>query len=302
MHKARQQFKGVIAATVTPYTKEGGVNEEAFRRILESNIQDGVDGFWITGGTGEGVFLTDDERIRMSEVAVDQVKGRAKVISHVGAFTTRSAARIAEGARKAGVDAIASIPPMFYRPSDEAIVRHYRMIADAAGDLPLFLYNIPHAVGYEMMPPTIEKLIEEVPQLAGVKYSVLNPLGLRTLAKTGLTLFIGFCEIFLPALDMGAAGTVDGFQNVYPKPFVETYRAFLAGDGKRAAQAQEEANRFTDLIWKNAAFSKAYHHAFKVMLGARLGIDLGGTRAPLLELTESQQRELLKGAREVGVV
>ena len=244
MHEARHKFKGVIAATVTPYTASGEINEEAFRRILEFNIEAGIDGFWVTGGTGEGVFLADDERIRMAEIAVDQVKGRVKVISHVGAFTTRSAVRIAGGARKAGVDAIASIPPMFYRPSDEALVRHYQMIGEAA-DLPLFLYNIPHAVGYEMMPPVVEKLIQSVPQLTGIKYSVLNPLGLRTLVKTGLTLVTGFCEILLPALSMGAAGTVDGFQNVCPKPFVDTYRAFVEGDAKRATQAQEEANRFT---------------------------------------------------------
>ena len=300
MHQARHQFKGVIAATVTPFTAGGEVNEAAFRKVLEFNIGAGIDGFWVTGGTGEGVYLGDDERIRMAEVAVDQVKGRAKVIAHVGTFTTRSAARIAEGARKAGVDAVSSVPPMFYRPGDEATIGHYRAIGEATG-LPLFIYNIPHATGVEVVPPLMEKLIEAVPQLAGVKHSVHNLLNLRAFARMGLTVFTGFSEVLLPAMTMGAVGTVDGFPNVFPEPFVETYSAFVKGDLERAVEAQERANRFTDLIW-SAPFSRAYHHAFKVVLGARLGIDLGGTRAPLLELTGEEKRDLLQRAKELGAL
>ena len=121
-------------------TTSGELNEAAFREVMEFNIKAGVHGFWLAGGTGEGILLSDDENNRIAEIAADQGRGRVKNIMHVGAPTTARAARMAEHAATAGVDAICCVPPFFYAYDDEDIVEHYRVVA-AAADLPLYAYN-----------------------------------------------------------------------------------------------------------------------------------------------------------------
>ena len=137
------EFEGVYPAIITPMTKDGELNEAAFREVIEFNIEAGVHGFWVAGGTGESVLLEDHENNRIAEIAADQARGRIKNIMHVGAPNTRRAAAMAEHAAKAGVDAICCVPPFFYRQPDEAIVEHYRVVA-AAADLPFFVYNLPN--------------------------------------------------------------------------------------------------------------------------------------------------------------
>ena len=164
------EFKGVVAATITPFDENGQLNEAVFRHVMESNIQSGVDGFWISGGTGESVLLTDEENIRIAQISAELCRGRAKSIVHVGALTTASAARMARAAGEAGADAIACVPPFFYHPTDQAIIDHYRAVVDASG-LPLFIYNQPKYTGVEFTAPLMEKVIRDVPMVAGVKHS-----------------------------------------------------------------------------------------------------------------------------------
>lgn len=298
MHEARHRFKGVVSAIVTPFNADGEINEDAYRKIVEFNIEAGVDGFWVAGGTGESVLLDEEERIRLAELTVDQARGRAKTILHVGALTTRSAVRMAEGARKAGADAIACVPPFFYRPGDRAIVEHYRVVAEAA-DLPLFVYNLPSSTGVEITPPLMAKLAEAVPQLAGIKHSAFNLYNLRIFAEMDLAAFIGMSALLLPAMTLGACGTIDGPPGVWPEPFVELYNAYIKGDLERARKAQERTGKLGTLVWRNPAFAAAFHSSFKTILNARLGIDCGAPRRPLLELNAEEKEELLNKAREV---
>ena len=112
------RFEGVVPAIITPMTPSGEVDEDAFRQVMEYNIQAGVHGFWPAGGTGESVLLSDDENLRIATAAADQNQGRTNVIMHVGAQTTVRAARNAESAARAGVEAICAVPPFFIRPGD----------------------------------------------------------------------------------------------------------------------------------------------------------------------------------------
>lgn len=298
MHKQREEFKGVVPAIITPYTAEGVINEAAYRAVMEFNIQAGVHGFWVAGGSGEGVLLDDDERIRLAEISADQARGRAKIILHVGALTTRSCIRIAEGAAKAGVDAIACVPPFFYPPSDRTIIDHYKAVAAATG-LPLFLYNWPRTTGVEITPPLMGRLIEDVPQLAGLKHSVPNLYNLRTFAHMGLTAFVGGCGMLLPAMALGAVGTIDGPPAVFPEVFLEVYQAYREGDLERAQKAQERGNRLRDLIGGSTA---AYHAAFKAILSEKLGIDCGSPRPPLPALTDDAKANMLRLLKREGVL
>ena len=289
------EFKGIYPAIITPMTSDGGLNEAAFREVIEFNIQAGVQGFWVAGGTGESILLDDEENMRIAEIASDQSRGRINNIMHVGAATTARAARLAEHAAGTGVEAICCVPPFFYRQSDEAIVEHYRIVG-AAADLPLFVYNLPQSTGVEVTPDLMQKIQDGVPQLRGLKHSALTFAYVRAFANMGLSCLIGNSMLMLPALTIGATGCVDGPPNMAPELWVEIWNAYTAGDMARAEAAQEKATRVTEMV-------RAYglHATVKAVLSERLGIDCGSPRAPGRPLTDAQRSDVLRKAAELGL-
>ena len=201
MSELSEEFRGLFPAVITPFTSEGDLHEEAFRRVLEFNIEGGVNGFWVCGGTGESVLLEPDEVTRMAEIAVDQVQGRAKLIIHVGAITTRKAMDLAKRVHRTGADAVCAVPPFFYRTTRQGIIDHYKAVADA-GDLPFFLYNLPDATGVEITPDLMEEIIDEVPQVVGLKHSAPNFFNTRSFVDMGLIIKILY---FLDVMSFSAA-------------------------------------------------------------------------------------------------
>jgi dihydrodipicolinate synthase/N-acetylneuraminate lyase len=290
------EFKGVFPALVTPFSSEDTLNEEAFRRIMEYNIQAGAHGFWVAGGAGESVLLDDEENNRISEIAAEVSNGRALTIMHVGAPTTRRAARMAEHAAKAGVDAICCVPPFFYRPDEEGVVEHYRVIG-ASTDLPLYIYNLPQCTGVEITLELIEKIQERVPELAGLKHSGPAFRTTRHFAKLGLSCFIGSAALLLPALTIGACGCVDGPLSLAPDLWVNIWNAYHSRD---LDLAQDEQDRAAELY---TIFQRAgYIASMKVLLSEKLGIDCGVPRPPGRPLTAEQKSFVIGKAGELGLL
>jgi len=280
-------FRGVYPAMITPMTPEGEFNESAYREIIEFNIRSGVDGFWVAGGTGESIFLTDEENNRIAEVSVDQNQGRVKNIMHVGAPTTKRAAKMAEYAASVGVEAICCVPPFFYAPTNEAIVEHLRVVAEAA-DLPLFVYNSPGFVGYEIMPDLMMKIQDNVPQLEGLKQSSNTTWDIGVYAKMGLSAMVGNSMMMLPALSLGSSGCVDGPLCIVPEIWIEIWDAYNEGDIKRAEVAQALG---TDL--RRLLLPYTFQSAAKLLIKERLGIDCGSARPPLLPLNAEEEIHLI---------
>ena len=288
-------FRGVYPAIITPMTPEGDLNEAAFREVMEFNIQAGVHGFWVAGGTGESVLLDDEENMRIAEIAADQSRGRIENIMHVGAATTARAVKLAEHAARVGVESICCVPPFFYRQSDEAIVEHYRAVG-AAADLPLFVYNLPQSTGVEITPELMQKIQNGVPQLRGLKHSAVTFQNVRAFYKMGLNCLIGNSMLMLPALTIGATGCVDGPPNIAPELWVEIWNAYNDGDIARAEAAQDRASEVTGLVRHFGL-----HTTTKAVLSYRLGIDCGVPRAPGQPLTTDQHAALIKRVEEVGL-
>lgn len=288
-------FRGVFPAQITPMTRDGKLNETAFREVMEFNILAGVHGFWIAGGTGESILLDDEENMRIAEIAADQSRGRVKNIMHVGAATTARAARMAEHAAKVGVEAICCVPPFFYRQSDEAIVEHYRVVA-AAADLPLFIYNLPQSTGVEITPPLMLKIQERVPQLMGLKHSALTVANVRAFSKMGLDCLVGNCLLMLPALTIGATGMVDGPPNMAPELWIDVWNAYNDGDLARAEAAQDRASAAALIVRQFGL-----HAPMKFMISERLGIDCGDPRPPGQPLDAAQKAQVLLQMEEQGL-
>src|SRR5262245_28049002 len=144
-------IRGILPALLTPMDDDGmAINHAALRQLVEFHIQSGASGFFVCGGTGEGLLLAPEERQAVLETVIEAAGGRARVIAHVGVLDTSTTQRLAAHAAGLGVDAVAAVPPFYFRVDDDALYEHCRLIADAASGVPLYLYNIPSATGLEI--------------------------------------------------------------------------------------------------------------------------------------------------------
>ena len=291
------EFKGVFPAPPTPVSDDGRVNEKALLALLDDNIAHGCGGFWMAGSTGEGPVLTDEQRDAVARISADACKGRALVIMQVGGMSTASAVKAAKASREAGCAAVCCLPPLFFRASERAIVEYYRAVADVAGDLPFFVYNLPQLTQVEFFPPMMEKLAREIPTLKGLKHSAPDFSQIRVFADMGLTVFSGNGAFPLPALTMGAVGTIDAPLTLAPWHYAELFDAWEAGDLNRAKELQDGVRRFVDLVW----LFNAPADVCKAVLSARLGIDCGRSIPPVNRLTDDERREVLQVAKALRV-
>jgi N-acetylneuraminate lyase len=276
---------------------QGGaaVNHAALRRLAEFHIQGGVSGFFVCGGSGEGLLLGADERQAVLETVMNAVRGRVKVIAHIGALETGTAQQLAAHAAGLGVDAVAAVPPVYFRVDDDALYQHYQLIADAAGSTPVYLYNIPSATGVEITARVMARLIE-IPTVRGIKYSSYNLFDLRNIIELlpgELTVLSGFDEVCLAGLAMGAHGAIGSTYNVMPATFAALYQAVQAGDLAAAQDLQFRANRVI-----KALLTVPLIAGLKAVLSA-WGYDCGGPRRPQRPLTAEERQTARERIRTV---
>lgn len=291
-------FGGVIPPIITPFDEDGGLYEEAFGKLVDWYVAAGCHGLWVCGGTGEGVSLSSDERVRMVEMAQACVAGRMKVIFHVGAPTTADAVRATRRCQELKVDAVCSVPPFFYGKSDDEIVDYYRRLADET-DRPLFLYNLPNATGVELTLPLVERIVDAVPSVTGIKQSagVVDFVYELLRFKNDLTVLIGRGETMLPAMTLGAKGVVCSSVSLAPERFVAVYNAIADGDLPRAMAAQAEASSVKEIYRRFPVIAST-----KWINSSQIGLDCGQAREPLARITPEMETPLLELARELSVL
>jgi len=291
------EFKGVFPAPPTPTTEDGRIHEKGLRALLEDNMAHGAHGFWMAGTTGEGPILTEEQRDAVAKISAETCKGRALVIMHVGALSTASAVKAAKTARQAGCAAVCCLPPFFFPSTERSRIAHYQAVADAAGDLPFFVYNLPQLTQVETVPSLMEKFARALPTLKGLKHSAPNFADIRVFADMGLTCFSGNGAFPLPSLTMGAVGTIDAPLALAPWHYVELYTAWQAGDLARAQALQAGIRKYIDLVW----MFNAPADVCKVVLSARLGVDCGRSIPPVNRLNEEERKEVVRVAESLGV-
>ena len=288
-------FTGIYAALITPYTKSGEVNKQAIRDAIDYLLTKGINGFYICGGTGEGLLLTEAERNLVMDTAAEQINHRVPLIAHVGAPSTREAVRLAKYAADNGADAIASIPPIYYPAGKENIVDYYSQLAEAAGN-PVFFYNLPASTSFSLN-ADLAKTLFDLNVIQGVKYTSSDMLNLRIIMDScgqKLTVFSGPDEMLLPFLTMDIQGGIGATFNCMPEIFTGIYKSWNNGEIKKAQELQAKANRIIFAFTKYGVIGSV-----KATMGF-LGIDCGGPRGPLLELTSEQKVALRKDLQEAG--
>ena len=292
------EFKGVFPANPTPVKSDGRINEKALEKIIQDNLAHGVDGFWIAGSTGEGPVMSEVQRETTARIAGETISGRGLSIMHVGAISSESAAKGAKAAQKYGCDAICCVPPFFFRGGDQMTIDHYKRVADASDGLPFFVYNLPQLTQVEITPDLMEKIVDAVPNVVGLKHSAMNFGDIRLFADMGLKCFSGNGTLPLPALTMGAVGTVDAPLSLAPWHYAELYDAWERGDIETAQRLQDGVLEIVNVVRMFGAPAAVT----KLILTERLGIDCGRPIPPVTDLTDEQRLVVLAAARNAGLL
>ena len=290
-------LRGIYPALLTPMSDDGStVNYAALRQLVEMQIQCGVHGFFVCGGSGEGILLTTEERRQILETVLDQSAGRAKVIAHVGAVSTAQGQELARHASTLDVAAIAAIPPIYFKVDATALREHYAMIAEGAGDKPLWVYNIPSATGVEITAAVMGDLLT-IPTVSGIKYSSYNLFDMKKIIglRPNITVHSGFDEVCVAGLTMGAHGAIGSTYNVLPTTFVKLYEAATRGDWATAQEIQGQANQVIQ-----ALISVPLMAGMKAILDA-WGIPCGGPRRPQRPLTTAERQSILAAVEKAGI-
>ena len=291
-------YRGVFPAPPTPIDQAGRINTVAVKAILEDNLRHGCHGFWIAGSTGEGPILTDQQRADLAMISGEICKGKAKTIFHVGAMSLESALNGVNAAVRAGCDAICCLPPLFFMSNENSIVEFYKRVAGAAVDKDFFVYNLPQLTHVDLTPSLLSKLQKEIPNLKGLKHSAHEFSRIKDFVDMGLICFSGNGAFPLPALSMGAVGTVDAPLTLAPWHYVKLFNAWESGDFLVAQELQNKTKPIVDLVWMYSAHADVC----KVVLSHRLKIDCGRSIPPVIRLSDEQRLDVLEAARVSGLV
>ena len=230
-------FSGVMTAIVTPF-RDGKVDEEAFRRLIDWQIEEGVNGLVPVGTTGESATLSHEEHRQVIEICVDQEKGRVKVLAGAGSNNTIEAIQLTEFAKKAGADGALLITPYYNKPTQEGLYQHYAAVAKAV-DLPIVPYNVPGRTGCNMLPETIGRLARDFSNIVGIKEatgSMKQGSEVVQSCPEGFSVLSGDDFTALPLWSVGGCGVISVTANIAPKRMASMWQAFKAGDLKKALE------------------------------------------------------------------
>ncbi|MFV0458351.1 MAG: dihydrodipicolinate synthase family protein [Actinomycetales bacterium] len=273
-------LRGVLVALATPFTSDQALDEAGLRALVDRTIDGGVHGVVACGSTGEFTALTSDERRQVVETVVAQAGGRVPVVAQTGATSTAEAIALTRHAEAAGADVVMPVAP-YYEPLTLAETLAYlRRVADSV-QIPVMLYNLPHATGVNLTPDVVADLARDVPNVRYIKNTSPDMAQAAQLIHHHgdlVSTFVGWDSLMLSALVSGAAGVMAGTANVIPAELVAVYDAVKAGDLDAARHAWDTVFPLLD-----AALDMPYVTAVKAALDAA-GHSAGPTREPLLPL------------------
>ena len=297
--KDNQCFKGVMTALATPLDKDGNVDPAVVADLVEFQLGSGIGGFYLCGGTGEGVVLSPENRMKMVEAAVAANRGRGKIIVQTGAIRPDEAFLLAEHAARCKADGISSVPPsLYYQYTEAETVDYYRELARHAASLPVLIYRTP-AFSVGGMVSLMEKLLC-IENIVGLKYtgsSYYEMWKLLQLNSGNINVINGADETLLCGLVTGAQGGIGAVYNLIPEEFAALYRAFAAGDLKEAQRRQQGICRCI------AGLGKFIRGAgiilpVKVLLN-EMGFRVGNPAYPCQPYPEETREQLIANFKEL---
>ena len=289
-------FEGCGTAIATPFTDDG-INFEEFKKILENQIANGIDGIVVCGTTGESSTMTKEERKEIIKFTVDVVGGRTKVIAGTGSNNTKEAIEMSKYAESTGVDGVLVVTPYYNKTTQSGLVKHYTEIANAI-TIPVILYNVPSRTGVNILPETCLELskIENIVAIKEASGNISQVAKIASLCQDNLTIYSGNDDQIIPVLSLGGKGVISVLSNVMPKYAHEMVRKYLDGQVAEACKMQLDV---IDLI--DSLFSEVNPIPVKYVLNL-MGYNYGKPRLPLIELSDENKEKMKKVMKKHGLI
>ena len=278
-----KKYEGIIPAFYACYDAEGKINPQAVRALTRWFVEKGVKGLYVGGSSGECIYQGKEERKVVLENVMSEAKGKLTVIAHVACNNTADSQELAAHAESLGVDAIASIPPIYFHLPPYAIAKYWNDISAAAPNTDFIIYNIPQLAGVSLTVPLLKEMLKN-PRCIGVKNSSMPTQDIQMWRDEGAIVFNGPDEQLISGLVMGATGGIGGTYGAMPELYLKLYECVKEG---RLATALEIQNDCCRIIYKLCSGHGNMYAMIKEVLRKMGCPDCGSVRAPLAELIES---------------
>ena len=292
-------FKGSMTALITPF-KDGAVDEDAYRRLIDWQISEGTHGLVPAGTTGESPTLDYDEHKRVIELAVEGSRGRVPVVAGTGSNSTDEAIELSQHAEKAGVDGLLVVAPYYNKPTQEGLYQHFKKINDSVG-VPIIVYNIPGRTNVDISIDTMRRL-SELKNIAGVKDATANLTRIarerRVSQLTGrdFVMLSGEDETALSFMAHGGHGCISVASNIAPRLSADFQNACLKGDFPAALALQDKLQPIHETMFLEANPGPVKYAA------SRLGLCSEDVRLPLWRVGDETRRKVDAALEAAGLL
>ena len=289
-------FTGAATALITPLD-ESGIDYNALARLIDWQIESGINALVVCGTTGESSTMTDDEHAECIRFAVEKVNHRVPVIAGAGSNDTAYAVWLSKEAKEAGADGLLHVTPYYNKASQTGLVRHFSTIADAT-DLPVILYNVPSRTGCGIRPSTYAELAKH-PNIVAIKEAngdIASVAYTRSLCGDELAIYSGNDDQIVPILSLGGLGVISVLSNVCPQETHDICQLYFDGKVKESSDLQI---RYMDLV--AALFSDVNPIPVKQALNY-MGFAAGACRLPLCDMSEPAKQHLYDVMKRYGLI
>ena len=294
--KDMKKYEGIFPAFYACYDAEGNVSPEAVEELTRFFVKKGVKGVYVGGSSGECIYQNVEERKLVLEHVVAAAEGKLTIIAHVACNNTADSMELARHAESLGVDAIAAIPPIYFRLPEHAIAKYWNDISSAAPNTDFVIYNIPQLAGVALTMSLLKEMLKN-PNVIGVKNSSMPTQDIQMFVDEGkkdgrdFLVFNGPDEQIISGLVMGAEGGIGGTYGAYPELVLELFRMVKDGELAAARELQFDIN---NIIYAMCSCKGNMYGVIKEILRRREGVNAGGVRAPLFNLVETDEAQVAK--------
>lgn len=292
------KYKGVIPAFYACYDENGNISPKGVQALTRYFVEKGVKGVYVNGSSGECIYQSVEDRKIVLENVMKAAEGKLTVINHVACNNTRDSMELAKHAESLGVDAIAAIPPIYFRLPEHAIAKYWNDISLAAPNTDFVIYNIPQLAGVALTMGLFEEMRKN-PKVIGVKNSSMPVQDIQMFKQAAgedYIVFNGPDEQFISGLVIGAEGGIGGTYGAMPELFLKLAGLVKANDMETARKLQYTVN---EIIYKLCSGHGNMYGIIKAVLKQNEGLELGGVRAPLASLAESDAQVVKEAAQMI---
>lgn len=280
-----KKYRGIFPALYACYDENGKVSADRTKALTQYLMDKGVQGLYVGGSSGECIYLSKEDRKKTLEAVMETARGKLVIIAHVACNNTEDSKELSAHAESLGVDAIASIPPIYFHLPEHAIAKYWNDISSAAPNTDFIIYNIPQLAGTSLTLSLLREM-KKNPRVVGVKNSSMPVQDIQMFRDEGVIVFNGPDEQLVSGLAMGAVGGIGGTYGAMPELYLKIFDLFTQGKMEAAREVQNAACR---IIYKMCSTHGNMYAVIKEIIRLQGGPDVGGVKAPLADLIEADR-------------